>query len=132
MHDYLKQCIQTLADFWGKDPMALAFAMNGSGGRGNDDEWSDADVVLVVRDEAYGSVYGEMREHMARICGDIQLWLLEGESERCVNFAFLFEKDGEQFLMDHALFSESMIAESSDYESGVRTAGGVSGSIFAH
>jgi len=73
-----------------------------------------------------------MREHMARICGDIQLWLLEGESERCVNFAFLFEKDGEQFLMDHALFSESMIAESSDYESGVRTAGGVSGSIFAH
>ena len=119
MHTHLRECIRSLTDFWQKDPRAIAFAMNGSGGRGKDDEWSDGDVALVVADEAYLSVYNEMRELMSRHCGDIHLWLPEGETERCVNFAFLFEKDGEQFLMDHALFCESMMKETPRYEAGV-------------
>ena len=119
MHGYLRECIGALTEFWQKDPRAVAFAMNGSGGRGNDDEWSDGDVSLVVADEAYLSVYNEMRGLMSRYCGEIRLWLPEGETERGVNFAFLFEKDGEQFLMDHALFCEGLIKETPHYDAGV-------------
>jgi len=111
MHDYLKQCIRSLSDFWQCDPRATAFSVNGSGGRGTDDEWSDADVLLVVGDEYYQSVRNEMREHMQNLCGGIRIWLPEGEADRYINYAFLFEKDGEQFLFDHALFCESWIGE---------------------
>ena len=119
MHEYLRQCIKELAHIWEKDPCTLAFALNGSGGRGNDDMWSDADVVLVVSDESYSSVCQEMPLLMQRICGKIHLWLPEGEQERCVNYAFLFEKSCEQFLFDHAVFCESLISESQHFEAGV-------------
>ena len=119
MHEYLRDCIVRLADYWEKHPSALAFAMNGSGGRGHDDRWSDGDVVLVVTDESYRSVCGEMRRLLRRYCGEIFMWLPEGETERCVNYAFLFEKDGEQFLMDHAVFCESLMSETPAYEAGL-------------
>ena len=118
MHAYLKKCINELAVFWEKDPDAEAFSMNGSGGRAEDDEWSDGDVVLVVKDSSYARIYAGLIDHMSRICGDIRLWILEGESSRCVNFAFLFEKEGEQFLMDHTLFCESLIKEMPSFDAG--------------
>ena len=119
MHAYLRDCIGRLTEFWERNTSALAFAMNGSGGRGQDDPWSDGDVVLVVADDSYQSVCEEMRGLMQRHCGEIRLWLPEGETQRCVNYAFLFEKDGEQFLMDHAVFCESLMVETPAYEAGI-------------
>jgi hypothetical protein len=119
MHHYLRKCIEQLAKIWEADPRAMAFAMNGSGGRGADDEWSDGDVALVVTDSAYNSVCGEMRGLMSRVCGDIRAWLPEGETDRHVNYALLFEMDGEQFLFDHAVFCESSMAELPYYDVGI-------------
>ena len=119
MHEYLRHCIGILREFWENDSRSVAFAMNGSGGRSADDEWSDADVLLVVRDEAFSSVRADIRGLMERLCGQIKIWLPDGESDRCVNYAFLFEKDGEQFLMDHAVFCDSCISESPYCEAGV-------------
>ena len=119
IHAHLKYCINTLADVWKNDPRAVAFALEGSGGRGNDDQWSDGDVMVVVKDDSYADVHREMRELMEKYCGKIRMWLPEGEAERCVNYAFLFEKDDEQFLFDHSLFCESVIRETPSFEAGV-------------
>jgi len=119
MHAHLTNCIQALKDLWQGDPRAVAFSMNGSGGRGSDDKWSDGDVVLVVKDEAYPAIREEMRALMERICGKICAWITEGDSATGVNFAFLFEYGGEQFLFDHSLLCEGSIHESSQLDAGI-------------
>ena len=119
MHPYFTQCLNKLTDHWEKDPRALAFAMSGSGGRGVDDEWSDLDVILVTSDDAYASICREMKELMGSVCGDIYIWLPEGETEKSVNYAFIFDKDGEQFLFDHAVICESLIKKTGKIEAGV-------------
>ena len=119
MHPYYTQCVNLLTEHWEKDPRALAFAMNGSGGRGGDDEWSDLDVILAVSDDAYAAICAEMKELMGRVCGDIYLWLPEGETDKSVNYAFIIEHDGEQFLFDHSVLCESLIKETGNMEAGV-------------
>ena len=118
MHAHLKKCIDELAQFWKNDPRVRAFSMNGSGGRGDDDEWSDGDVVLVVSDESHDAVCHEIPGLMARF-GDIRMCMLEGEGGPYRSYSSLFEYNGEQFLFDHAVARESVFADPMAFDAGV-------------
>jgi hypothetical protein len=113
VHPYLRQTVQQLVARYAPEPWCVGMYLSGSGGTGTDDEWSDVDLNLVVEDEAYGAAAEGLRTVCEQECGAIQVWLREGErpGQYC-NYAFLFEKDGEQFLYDFVLISRGYLLAS--------------------
>lgn len=118
MHRYLQTCIDRFCAYWREDPRVTALSVNGSGGRGADDEWSDADLLMAVKEEAYPDVCRELRALAEELCGEVRLWLPEGETGKSVNFAFLFESEGEQFLFDYSVIWESVLVSCPYIEAG--------------
>ena len=82
------------------DDRCLAMYLWGSLGAGTADEFSDVDVAIVVRDEAYAAVRAELRGICERLCGPVLVWLPEGEKAQSGNVAFLYEESGKVLLYD--------------------------------
>jgi len=110
MHPHLSATIDTFTEHFREDPRCVGLHLKGSGGTGTDDEYSDVDLELVVEDAHYPAVTAELRALCERVCGRIELWFPEGQRADGVNYAFLFEHDGEQFLYDFALTTRSVVA----------------------
>ena len=109
MNPYLRETIQTFTEHFREDRRCIGLHLKGSGGTGTDDEYSDVDLELVVEDEFYGEVTAELRALCERVCGRIELWFPEGQRADGVNYAFLFEHDGEQLLYDFAVATRSAV-----------------------
>lgn len=111
MHPLLQQTAQNLAQHFRTDPRCLGIYLWGSAGRGNDDRYSDLDLGVVVRDEAFDAVRAELRSTCERICGKIQGWLPEGERDQFGNYAFLFESGAHLLLCDLTVMSADFLAK---------------------
>jgi hypothetical protein len=110
MHPYLRATIEAFTAYFREDGRCVGLHLKGSGGTDTDDEYSDVDLELVVEDAHYAAVAAELRALCERVCGRIELWFPEGQRADSVNYAFLFEHDGAQFLYDFALATRSAVA----------------------
>ncbi len=111
MHPRLHQVLETAERHFRADDRCLGLYLFGSSGRGTDDAYSDLDLAVVVRDDAYEAIKREFRATCEGIWGPIQVWLPEGEREQFCNYAFLFEAGGELLLCDFSLLSASFLAQ---------------------
>lgn len=111
MHSYLRETIERFRLQFDQDGRVAAMYLFGSGGKGADDEYSDADVGIVIRDESYEELRDELKDICERLCGRIHLWFPEGERSTFCNYAFLFEANDEQFLYDFTIMSEAFFKE---------------------
>jgi hypothetical protein len=111
MHPFLSATLEKAERHFRADDRCLGLYLFGSAGRGTDDAYSDLDLAIVVRDEAYEAVKRELRETCERICGPIQVWLPEGEREQFCNYAFLFEAGEHLLLCDFSLLTGSFLAQ---------------------
>jgi hypothetical protein len=109
MHPYLRDTIDRFVTHFAADLRCVGLHLKGSGGTETDDEYSDVDLELIVRDEHYAAVSAEMRSLCERVCGPIHLWFPEGIRPDSCNYAFLFEHGGEQFLYDFALATRTSV-----------------------
>jgi hypothetical protein len=107
VHPHLRATVARFVAHFGADRRCVGMHLKGSGGSGTDDEYSDVDLELVVEDAQYEALSAELRAVCERICGSIRLWVPEGSGSDGCNYAFLFERDGEQFLYDFALATRS-------------------------
>jgi hypothetical protein len=112
MHPLLEQTAAKIEQFFRKDDRCLGLFLWGSAGRGTDDAYSDLDLGIVVRDEAFAAVKGELRSICEEICGGTHGWLPEGERDQFGNYAFLFEAEGCLLLCDFSLMTASSMAGS--------------------
>jgi hypothetical protein len=110
MHPRLEETLETMEQQFRADSRCLGLYLFGSVGRGTDDAYSDLDLVVVVRDDAYEAVKAAFRPLCERLCGPLSVWLPEGERAQFVNYAFLFEGEGELLLADVSLMSGSYFA----------------------
>ena len=110
MHPYLRATIDAFTAHFRDDSRCVGLHLKGSAGTGTDDKYSDVDLELVVEDAHYPAATAELRALCERVCGRIELWFPEGQRADGVNYAFLFEHDGEQFLYDFALATRSAVA----------------------
>jgi predicted nucleotidyltransferase len=111
MHPLLHRTLEDVERHFRADDRCLGLYLFGSAGRGTDDAYSDLDLAIVVRDEAYGAMTRELRAVCERICGPLQVWLPEGEREQFCNYAFLFGADGHLLLGDFSLLTGSFLAQ---------------------
>ncbi|HZO90799.1 MAG TPA: aminoglycoside 6-adenylyltransferase [Chthonomonadaceae bacterium] len=107
MHPVLEASIARAVDYFRDDERVLGMYLWGSLGKGTADAYSDVDLALVVRDEDYNAVKGELRGVCERICGPIAVWLPEGETADLCNYAFLFHSGKDLLLCDFLILSES-------------------------
>ncbi len=105
MHEYSMQTINRLTEHFKNDLRCIGVLLHGSGGQGTDDIYSDIDLTVVVDEKDYTDIRNSLRTLCSSICGDIKLWVPEGERQDYVNFAFLFEAEERQFLGDLAIFT---------------------------
>jgi hypothetical protein len=111
MQPSLYKVLETAERHSRADDRCLGLYLFGSSGRGTDDAYSDLDLAIVVRDDAYEPIKREFRATCERICGPIQVWLPEGERDQFCNFAFLFEAGGHLLLCDFSLLTASFLAQ---------------------
>jgi hypothetical protein len=107
----LSRVLETAERQFRADDRCLGLYLFGSSGRGTDDAYSDLDLAIVVRDDAYEAMKRQFRATCERICGPIQVWLPEGERDQFCNFAFLFEAGGHLLLCDFSLLTASFLAQ---------------------
>jgi predicted nucleotidyltransferase len=111
MHHELICFLGELEAHFRGDERCLGMYLLGSIGKGTEDELSDVDVAVVVRDEAYPAVTAELRPVCERLAGPIAAWLPEGESPGFCNYAFLFEAGSDVLLCDAEIISERVFRE---------------------
>src|SRR5262249_54552128 len=111
MHPILSATLEKAERHFRADDRCLGLYLFGAAGRGSDDAYSDLDLAIVVRDEAYAAMKQDFRETCERICGPIQVWLPEGEREQFCNYAFLFEAGEHLLLCDFSLLTASFLAQ---------------------
>jgi predicted nucleotidyltransferase len=111
MHPGLEESLNRLQAHFTVDKRCVAMYLWGSLGAGTADAFSDVDVALVVNDDAYEAVRNELRTACEALCGPILVWLPEGETPDCGNYAFVFEREGEQLLYDFYLSKASHAAK---------------------
>lgn len=109
MHPFLKRTIERIEQQFRADDRCLGIYLWGSAGKGAEDEYSDVDIAVVVRDEAYPTVKDELQSLCERLCGKIHAWLPEGEQDQFCNFAFLFEAGSELLLYDLSLMTGTFL-----------------------
>jgi hypothetical protein len=112
MHPLLKQKTGKVEQHFRSDDRCEGLFLWGSAGKGTDDAYSDLDLGIVVRDEAFGAVKGELRSVCEQLCGKIQGWLPEGEQDQFGNYAFLFEAEDCLLLCDFSLMSATFFTHS--------------------
>ncbi|MCL4505949.1 MAG: nucleotidyltransferase domain-containing protein [Chloroflexi bacterium] len=112
MHHVLTESLQRLQNRLMLDERCLGLYLWGSLANNTADEWSDVDVVAVIRDDDYAAVKAEFRAICEEACGRILVWLPEGESAAFVNFAFLFEVEDRLHLYDFSLENLSHLQQS--------------------
>jgi hypothetical protein len=110
MHPLLKQTLADLERHFRADPRCLGIYLWGSVGTVTEDDYSDVDLGLVIRDAEYPAVKAELRSVCERLCGPILAWLPEGEREGFCNFAFLFEAHGQLWLYDLCIETQGFLA----------------------
>ena len=106
MYPVLIQSLERLQEHFRTDERCLGMYLWGSLGRGNADRYSDVDVALVVRDEEYAAVTEELRDVCEHLCGEILVWLPEGEREGFCNYAFLFSAGDRLLLYDFQILAD--------------------------
>jgi predicted nucleotidyltransferase len=111
MHPRLEETIEQVEQHFCADPRCLGIYLWGSAGKGTADQYSDVDIALVVRDEAFEAVKGELRSICERLCGHVEVWLPEGEQERFCNYAFLFHAGSDLLLYDFSVMTEGFLRE---------------------
>jgi predicted nucleotidyltransferase len=111
MHQVLLDSLERLRQRLEHDDRCLGMFLSGSMANGSADEWSDVDVVAVLRDEQYAELKAEFRAICAADCGPILVWLPEGERDESVNFAFLFEVEDRVHLYDFSIFSANALRQ---------------------
>jgi predicted nucleotidyltransferase len=109
MHPLLQQTAERLELHFRADGRCLGIYLWGSAGRGTEDQYSDLDLGVVVRDGEFEAVRGDLRSTCERVCGKIQGWLPEGERDQFGNYAFLFEAGGELLLCDLTVMSAGFL-----------------------
>lgn len=107
MHEYLRHTIEGFLEYFKQDEHCLCVLLHGSAGTGRDDIYSDVDLSIIVTEDSYKEMKDKLPELSEKICGKIHLWFPEGERANHVNHAFLFEAEGEQFLYDLAVMTQS-------------------------
>jgi len=113
MHEYLKQTIEKFKKEFQGDNRITAMFLYGSAGRNADDEYSDVDLGVVIKDGFYNEVRNNLKGICESVCGKIYLFFPEGESEEFCNYAFLFEANRMQFLYDLTIMSQEALKKMS-------------------
>jgi hypothetical protein len=114
MHPRLYQMLEKAERHFRADPRCLGLYLFGSVGKGTDDPHSDLDLGIIAGDAEYAAVKAEFRSLCEELCGPMVAWMAEGEREEFVNYAFLFEADGELLLADFSLMSQSFVTRSGE------------------
>ena len=112
MHPILLESLKRLQDRLVQDERCVGMFLAGSMANGTADEWSDVDVVAVLRADDYPSMKREFRAICEADCGKLLVWLPEGEREQSVNYAFLFEVENRVHLYDFSICTTSLIGNS--------------------
>jgi len=111
MHPILIDSLHRLQDHFEGDERVVALFLAGSLGRGNADEYSDIDAEIIVRQADYAAIKAELYGLCNELCGRVLVWLPEGENDHFVNYAFLFEAQGEVLLCDLGAMTDSLAAQ---------------------
>jgi hypothetical protein len=111
MHPLLHKTLENAERHFRADDRCLGLYLFGSSGKGTDDAYSDLDLAIVVRGEAYEAMKREFRQTCERICGPVQVWLPEGEQDQFCNYAFLFPAGEQLLLCDFSLLTGSFLAQ---------------------
>src|SRR5262249_41052573 len=107
----LVDALKRLEGHFRSDARCLAMYLLGSAGNGTADPYSDLDITVVVRDEEYAAMAGELRRVCERLCGPVVAWLPRGEADGFCNYAFLFEADERLLLLDLAVHTARALAQ---------------------
>jgi hypothetical protein len=111
MNPVLQRTAEGLEEHFRSDHRCLGIYLWGSAGRGTADVYSDLDLAVVVRDDAFAAVKADLRSTCERLCGKIQGWLPEGERDQFGNYAFLFEAQSHLLLCDLSLMTASVLSK---------------------
>jgi predicted nucleotidyltransferase len=109
MHHVLTDSLKRIEDYFAQDERCIGMYLSGSLANDSADEWSDVDVVAVLRDEDYAAVNEGMRAVCERLCGPILVWLPEGEGRESVNYAFLFDVEDRTHLYDFSILTAGLL-----------------------
>src|SRR5262249_4877424 len=107
MNPILLESLQRIEDHFRRDVRCAGIYLSGSLGKGTADAYSDVDGGVIIQDEEDAAGKQELFDLCNGLCGEILVWLPEGETADACNFAFLFAGGDDLLLYDLSLLKAS-------------------------
>lgn len=112
MHPALQPVVEKSVKLVKKDSRCVGAWYFGSTGRGVDDAWSDADIVFLIRAEAFTDFADEIPEIMRKSCEEVlHIWPEDYNNDSLRNYGCVLYDKGQVLQYDFFIMNEARTDE---------------------